>query len=102
MRSLDDEDDIATASVTGSTGQPAWMSTLKIQAEQWLQSLPSTLSEAAAHDGPLARFFLREVSTGSQLLRSVRRDLSDLIEVCENKRPQTNELRNLVTDLTRG
>ena len=51
---------------------------------------------------PLFRFFEREITSGSKLLTTVRTDLSNVVEVCEMKRKQTNYLRNLISDLAKG
>lgn len=51
---------------------------------------------------PLSRFFGREAWTGRRLLQRVRKDLSDLIAVCDGQMKQTNELRALLTELNRG
>lgn len=51
---------------------------------------------------PLSRFFGREAWTGRRLLQRVRKDLSDLIAVCDGQMKQTNELRALLTDLNRA
>jgi dynein heavy chain 1 len=60
------------------------------------------LSSTPADNSPLARFFAREASTGEKLLARIRRDLSDLVEVCNGNLKQTNELRALMSDLNKG
>jgi dynein heavy chain 1 len=98
------------------------MNALKAHAEEWLGVLPKVsvirhslsvrveimlnspqvLSSVPAASSPLARFFVREASTGRTLLARIRRDLSDLIEVCNGQLKQTNELRALMSDLNKG
>lgn len=39
---------------------------------------------------------------GIKFLSVVRRDLKDLVQVCENKKKQTNYMRVLISDLTKG
>lgn len=51
---------------------------------------------------PLFRFFEREVKMGVRMLQDVRQDLTDVVQVCEGKKKQTNVLRTLINDLVRG
>ena len=43
-----------------------------------------------------------QVNSGARLLRDVRHDLGDVVEICEGKKKQTNYLRSLVSDLAKG
>ena len=43
-----------------------------------------------------------QVNTGVRLLRDVRSDLADVVEVCAAKKKQTNYLRSLISDLAKG
>lgn len=95
----DDEDD--PAAVGRSAGRPSWMIALKSNAETWLAHLPVALASPPTDNSPLARFFSRECDTGQKLLERVRNDLGDLVQVCDGKK-QTNELRTLMSDLTKG
>lgn len=36
------------------------------------------------------------------MLQEVRQDLSDVVQVCEGKKKQTNYLRTLISDLVKG
>lgn len=54
------------------------------------------------HQDPLFRFFEREVKMGGKMLQEVRQDLSDVVQVCEGKKKQTNYLRTLISDLVKG
>ncbi|WWC73019.1 uncharacterized protein I206_106984 [Kwoniella pini CBS 10737] len=101
MRTTDDEED-DSGPAAALAGRPAWMNVLKGHAEEWLNNLPQTLATPPQDNSPLSRFFLREVSTGSRLLSRIRRDLSELIQVCDGDVKQTNELRALMTDLNKG
>ena len=73
---------------------------------EWLKIIPQSLHvlrrTADNIKDPLFRFFEREVTSGSKLLMTVRTDLSNVVEVCETKRKQTNYLRNLISDLAKG
>lgn len=39
---------------------------------------------------------------GAQMLQDVRQDLTDVVQVCEGKKKQTNVLRTLINDLVKG
>lgn len=57
-----------------------------------------------SHDNPdpLYRLFFREGGIGNNLLGQVRKDLSDVIKVCEGALKQTNHLRTLMSELIKG
>lgn len=101
MRTTEDDGDVAASSAVTSA-RPAWMNALKARAEEWLSSLPTTLTAPPSETSPLARLFARECSTGQRLLKKVRQDLEDLKGVCSGDIKQTNELRALLSDLNRG
>ena len=42
------------------------------------------------------------MNSGARLLRVVRSDLADVVQVCEAKKKQTNYLRSLTSDLAKG
>jgi dynein heavy chain 1 len=102
MRTTEDDEGDAGPSASTESARPAWMSTLKVHAEEWLKSLPTSLSEPAVRDSPLSRFFARECHTGGKLLSKVRKDLEELVEVCGGAIKQTNETRSLMSDLNQG
>jgi dynein heavy chain 1, cytosolic len=58
--------------------------------------------QVADNQDPLYRLYSREGSTGQKLLGSVRKDLADVIKVCEGQLKQTNHLRTLMSSLTKG
>ncbi|EIW66046.1 hypothetical protein TREMEDRAFT_35527 [Tremella mesenterica DSM 1558] len=99
MRTLDDEDDGSSSPTSTLAGRPGWMTTLKSHAQEWLQNLPETLSTPSDKNSPLARLFVREAARGKSLLSRIRRDLNELIGVCDGTLKQTNELRTLISDL---
>ena len=82
------------------------MRTLHTTALDWLKIIPSTLETlrrtADNIKDPLFRFFEREVTSGSKLLKTIQTDLANVVEVCEAKRKQTNYLRSLISDLAKG
>ncbi|KAG9099539.1 hypothetical protein FS749_001026 [Ceratobasidium sp. UAMH 11750] len=108
MRTLADDDEEASSGNRSSTKnasqQPAWMRTLHQHCQEWLKGLPENLSNLAAGgaEDPLYRFFAREVAVGRKLLGQVRKDLSDVIKVCEGSLKQTNHLRSLLNHLTKA
>ncbi|KAG6918668.1 hypothetical protein DXG01_012485 [Tephrocybe rancida] len=108
MRMLaDDDDDTApTAAAKAQTSQqPAWMRTLLERCKEWLTQLPSmleTLAKQAGESEPLHRLFSREGTIGRKLLDQVRKDLADVVRVCQGELKQTNHLRTLVSSLTKG
>lgn len=51
---------------------------------------------------PLYRLFAREGGIGRRLLTRVRRDLTDVVKVCQGELKQTNHLRSLMSALTKG
>ena len=51
---------------------------------------------------PLFRFFEREVNAGAKLLGEVRRDLMDMIKVCDGEKKPTNHHRSMMADLVKG
>ena len=67
-----------------------------------LQAVDTLKRTAENIKDPLFRFFEREVNSGSRLLRVVRNDLTDIIQVCEARKKQTNYLRTIISDLTKG
>ncbi len=78
------------------------MPILLINAHFFLQSIDILKRTAENIKDPLFRFFEREVTSGSRLLRDVRSDLTDIISVCEARKKQTNYLRSVISDLTKG
>ncbi|TFY72237.1 hypothetical protein EVG20_g758 [Dentipellis fragilis] len=109
MRMLaDDDDDVAPAagpSKTQASQQPAWMRALHERCREWLGQLPSTFNTLQKQSGdqdPLYRLFFREGSIGQGLLRQVRKDLADVVKVCEGELKQTNHLRTLMSSLTKA
>jgi len=113
MQMLEDEDDLAyeTAEIkqrTASTSdnQPAWMRTIHTTAFNWLQLIPQMVNPLKRTveniKDPLFRFFEREVKMGGKMLQEIRQDLTDVVQVCEGKKKQTNDLRTLINDLVKG
>ncbi|KAF8602688.1 dynein heavy chain [Ceratobasidium sp. AG-I] len=108
MRTLaDDDEEVGSgnqSSAKSANQQPAWMRTLHQHCDEWLKALPANISTLAAGgaEDPLYRFFAREVTVGRKLLGQVRKDLMDVIKVCEGTLKQTNHLRNLLNHLTKA
>lgn len=51
---------------------------------------------------PLFRFFEREVNAGGKLLSDVRRDLKEVMLICQGERKPTNHHRQLISELAKG
>ncbi|EGO28454.1 hypothetical protein SERLADRAFT_445906 [Serpula lacrymans var. lacrymans S7.9] len=110
MRMLADDDDEVTAAAGPSKGQasqqPAWMRALHDRCREWSSQLPATFNtlpkQSNDNPDPLYRLFFREGSIGRKLLDQVRKDLADVIKVCEGVLKQTNHLRTLMSSLTKG
>ncbi|KAI0063221.1 dynein heavy chain protein 1 [Artomyces pyxidatus] len=110
MRTLADDDDEATPAAGPSKGstsqQPAWMRALHDRSREWLGQLPATFQMLSKQTGdnqdPLYRLFAREGSIGQKLLGAVRKDLTDVVKVCQGELKQTNHLRTLMSALTKG
>ena len=66
------------------------------------QAFNTLEKQSADNQDPLYRLFYREGSIGRKLLLQVRRDLADVIKVCEGELKQTNHLRMLISSLTKG
>lgn len=66
------------------------------------QSLHTLPKQSHDNPDPLYRLFFREGGIGHNLLGQVRKDLSDVIKVCEGALKQTNHLRTLMSDLIKG
>eukprot|EP01118_Nematostelium_gracile_P001172 TRINITY_DN1120_c0_g1_i1.p1 TRINITY_DN1120_c0_g1~~TRINITY_DN1120_c0_g1_i1.p1 ORF type:complete len:604 (+),score=181.76 TRINITY_DN1120_c0_g1_i1:243-1814(+) len=86
--------------------RPAWMVILRASIDVWLKGLPERceLFERTSESikNPLFRFFEREAEIGSRLLKKVRADLQDLIQVCDGNLKQTNYTRELISNLSKG
>ncbi|CDU22276.1 cytoplasmic dynein heavy chain 2 [Sporisorium scitamineum] len=89
-----------------SSVQPSWMKALRANALQWLSLLPTSVpsfgSDAGSVQDPLYRFWAREYRTGSSLLATVRKDLLEVVAVCDGNSRQTNHNRALLTDLPKA
>ncbi|KAJ3613107.1 hypothetical protein NHX12_019361, partial [Muraenolepis orangiensis] len=112
MQVLEDEDDLAyeteikQRTTSSSDNQPAWMRTIHATAFNWLQLIPQMVNPLKRTveniKDPLFRFFEREVKMGGKMLQEIRQDLTDVVQVCEGKKKQTNDLRELINDLVKG
>lgn len=119
----DDEVDATTTNKSQSSQQPAWMRQLLERCREWLGLLPgvsetkfnviqnslhifqkfNTLAKQTGdNQDPLYRLFAREGTIGRKLLVTVRRDLEDVVKVCQGELKQTNHLRTLMSALTKG
>ena len=51
---------------------------------------------------PLFRFFEREVNAGIKLLADVRRDMMEVMQICQGDKKPTNHHRTLMAELAKG
>lgn len=122
MKSLSDDDETVSVNTSEeSNQQPAWMRTLMSNCQEWLELLPKVCkrssidfvnivykdigqfdTDASRAQDPIFRFFKRESEIGRRLYNTIRCDLDDLISVCKGEMKQTNHLRKLMNDLTKG
>ena len=76
---------------------------LQKKCEALLSLLPESLTLLDRSEtlikNPLFRFLEREVTVGANLLKKVRSDLKELLEVCQATKKSTNELRALADEL---
>jgi len=90
----------------GDDTRPLWIRTLEQNCLQWLELLPrhlDAMQKSVEHTkNPFFRFFEREVAIGRNLLTKIRSDLNQLILVCRGELKQTNYLRTLMNNLTKG
>jgi Dynein heavy chain C-terminal domain len=66
------------------------------------QTLSTPRARAVDSQDPLLRLFARSTSVGRKLLAQIRKDLGDVIKVCEGGLKQTNHLKSLMSHLTKG
>ncbi|MBW0465869.1 hypothetical protein O181_005584 [Austropuccinia psidii MF-1] len=110
MRRTDEDESVGETlkqtNGSGSSGQPAWMRALETTARDFLKSLGEKLPSLDPNqndvNNPLFRFFDREVSLGQKLERIILKDFKDLIGVCQGEIKQTNHLRQLISEITKG
>jgi dynein heavy chain 1 len=82
------------------------MTAMQTNCMSWMEKIPSELQElqitAVSIKDPLCRFFNREVSVAIDLLKQVRDDIEQLLEVCEGRGKLTNSINALKDDLIQG
>lgn len=83
-----------------------WNESTGLNFNRWtctcFSSVFDLISSFPKHQDPLFRFFEREVKMGGKMLQEVRQDLTDVVQVCEGKKKQTNDLRSLISELVKG
>lgn len=67
-----------------------------------MQQFSGLDKQTGDNQDPLYRLFSREAGIGKKLLGQVRKDLADVIKVCQGELKQTNHLRTLMSSLTKG
>lgn len=67
-----------------------------------MQAFNTLMKQSGDNQDPMYRLFFREGSVGRKLLDQVRKDLTDIVKVCQGELKQTNHLRTLMSSLTKG
>lgn len=67
-----------------------------------LQQFTGLDKQSSDNQDPLYRLFSREGSIGKKLIDQVKKDLGDVIKVCQGELKQTNHLRTLMSSLIKG
>jgi dynein heavy chain 1 len=85
---------------------PSWMVILKDHCQSWLAELPKEICKLRRTKenvkDPIFRFFEREINLGSRLLNEIRRDLKELLDICDGKHKQNNHTRELIAALVKS
>jgi dynein heavy chain 1 len=119
LQSMEDDEGLLPASSASAAAtearqrsadpRPAWIQALHASADKWLLLIPAPAkahAEAAVSEeqlqDPLYRCFDREMRAGRSLVTKVRHDLGQVIQACRGEIKQTNYLRALITDLSKG
>ncbi|ETO33369.1 hypothetical protein RFI_03738, partial [Reticulomyxa filosa] len=82
---------------------PGWMNDLRNNAVKWMEMLDESLPQGLEQlpeksdsvQNPLFRFMRRELDIASRVLRSVKNELSQLIQFTDGNIKATNELRKV-------
>jgi dynein heavy chain 1 len=113
MQTLDEDDDSSedfgeehSKAEESADTRPQWARHLLDNLTLWKQLVAGALTPLEKKPGsetnPLIRFFDREVSSAITLVGRVRRDLDQVGQVCTGDLKQTNYLRALINNLTKG
>ena len=90
----------------GVDDRPQWMRSLQQSVRNWLSILPESIQPVKRTmeniKDPLFRCFEREVNLGVKLLNDMRGNLTEIMQVCEGQRKQTNDLRSIIDNLVKG
>ncbi|CAK5084784.1 unnamed protein product [Meloidogyne enterolobii] len=85
---------------------PSWMVVLKEHCQAWLAEFPKEICKLRRTKenvkDPIFRFFEREINLGSRLLNEIRKDLIELLEICDGKHKQNNHTRELIAALVKS
>lgn len=123
LQALEDEDEVLVtisqragdssadsslvSELSGGDVRPTYMKTLASDIEQWLKYLPDHLEllkrSVENIKDPLFRYFEREICLASKLLTELRKDLTELQEICdpEKRVKQTNYYREMIEKLVK-
>lgn len=114
MQLLEDDDELAydikdkdkDKDKKEADGRPSWMRTLHNSIATWMQLIPKSLPGLRRTveniKDPLFRFFEREVNAGARLLSDVRKDMLEVMLICQGEKKPTNHHRQLISELAKG
>ncbi len=101
IQGLEDEE-LTTSSASEKSGN-TWLGSVKDKVSKLFKILPgqvNTLEKMEKYsNSPIYRFLKREIGVASKLLKKVRNDLFNILEMCDGKSKSTNELREISKDL---
>ena len=87
----------------GASTKIGWMVTVEEKASKLLSALPKKVEQPErneqAQKNPIYRFLKRETGMARKILKLVRNDLTNTIEMCRGNFKPTNEIRNVAKSL---
>ncbi|CED84986.1 dynein heavy chain cytosolic [Phaffia rhodozyma] len=102
MVSVDEGDVASPDSTKVIVDRPVWMQNLLKFCKKSLSTLPKSVSKPLGDSNDtIFRYFIREYAVAKGLLSTVVRDVETLVGVIEGTQKQTNDIRALITYLTK-
>jgi len=97
------EDEELTSSSTSEKSGNTWLTSVKEKVSKLFAILPGQVNSLEKMEkysnSPIYRFLKREIGVASKLLKKVRSDLFNILEMCDGKSKSTNELREISKDI---
>src|SRR4051794_33630260 len=94
--------EVSRVAFTVTRGSYTWQMIYLSGINFFVKSFQALPKQTGDNQDPLYRLFFREGAVGRKLLDQVRKDLGDVVKVCEGALKQTNHLRTLMSSLTKG